>query len=170
MAQVPKNKTPADSAVTMTQMVLPSDTNSLGNVFGGTVMSWIDISAAISAGRHARKAVVTASIDALHFVSPIKLGYTVEIQAQVNAVGRTSMEIGVRVESENPITGERRHAVTAYTTFVAIDEHGKPTTVPPLTLETPDDRRRNQAAKKRRDSRMKLAEELKKSESEGHDT
>jgi len=160
-------KTPSESAVIMTEMVLPTHTNTHGNIFGGTVMAWMDIAAAIASSRHARKAVVTASVDALHFVAPIKLGYTVHIRAQVNAVGKTSMEVGVRVESENPLTGERRHAVTAYTTFVALDEHGKPTNVPPLKLETPDDRRRNQAAEKRRDSRMRLAEELKKAEDEG---
>src|SRR3954463_4192872 len=94
-------KPPGDSAVIMTEMVLPSDTNALGTIFGGKVMSWIDIAAAIAAGRHARRVVVTASIDALHFVAPIKLGHVVHIRAMVNYAARTSMEIGVRVESEN---------------------------------------------------------------------
>jgi acyl-CoA hydrolase len=155
-------KSPSQSAVTMTQMVLPQNSNNFGNVFGGTIMAWIDISAAIAAGRHSRKPVVTASVDALHFVSPIKTGYYVHIRAQVNFVSRTSMEVGVRVDSENPLTGEKRHAVTAYTTFVAIDEHGRPTPVPSLQLETAEDERRNESAKKRRESRMRLAEELKR--------
>ena len=155
-------KSPRDSEVTMTELVLPGHTNAIGSIFGGQVMSWIDIAAATVAMRHARKPVVTASIDALHFVAPIKLGHVVHIQASVNYVGRTSMEVGVRVEAENPITGEHRHSVTAYATFVALDDLGKPSAVPPLNLETPTDKRRNSAAQKRRESRIRLAEELKK--------
>lgn len=157
-----KSKTPQDSTVEMTELVLPTHTNSLGGVFGGTVMSWIDIAAAISAQRHARRTVVTASIDALHFEAPIKLGYIARIRANVNFASRTSMEVGVRVDSENPLTGEIRHCVTAYTTFVALDDHGKPTPVPQLQPKTPDEKRRYAEAQKRRESRMRLAEELKK--------
>lgn len=157
-----KGKTPAQSEVKMTQMVLPSDTNVHGTIFGGRVMAWIDIAAAISAGRHSRKPVVTASIDALHFLAPIKLGYYVHIHSRVNSVSHTSMEVGVRVDSENPITGERRHAVTAYTTFVAIDENGRPSEVPPLSLKTDEDKRRHRAAQKRRQARIGLALEFKK--------
>ena len=148
---------PSDSEVVMTELVLPSHTNAIGTIFGGTVVSWIDIAAAISAMRHARKQVVTASIDALSFVSPIKLGNVVEIHARVNFVSRTSMEIGVRVDTQNAQTGEKHHAVTAYTTFVALDEHGRPTPVPPLVLETPEDKRRFEEARQRRESRMALA-------------
>ncbi len=155
-------KTPKDSATTMTEMVLPTDTNALGTIFGGKVMSWIDIAAAIAAGRHARKVVVTASIDALHFVQPVKLGHVVHIRASVNYAGRSSMEVGVRVDSENPITGERYHTATAYTTFVALDDHGKPSPVPPIRPETPEEIRRYEQAKARRNSRIKLAEELKR--------
>lgn len=155
-------KSPKESAVTMTEMVLPSDTNALGTIFGGKVMSWIDIAAAIAAGRHARRVVVTASIDALHFRAPVKLGHFVHIQAMVNYASTTSMEVGVRVDSENPLTGEITHTSTAYATFVALDDHGRPVPVPPLKPETPDENRRYEAAKKRRESRMKLAEELKK--------
>lgn len=125
-------------------------------------MSWIDIAAATVAMRHARKPVVTASIDALHFVAPIRLGHVVLIKASVNYVGKTSMEIGVRVDAENPQTGEMRHSVTAYCTFVALDDLGKPSRVPGLLLETPADKRRNSAAVKRRESRVRLAEEIKK--------
>src|SRR3954468_6044039 len=90
-------KFPKESSVTMTEIVLPSDTNALGSIFGGKVMSWIDIAGAIAAGRHARRVVVTASIDALHFLAPIKLGHIVHIRARVNFVHKTSMEVGVRV-------------------------------------------------------------------------
>lgn len=155
------SKSPQDSAVKMTEIVLPSHTNALGTIFGGTVMSWIDVAAAIAAGRHARSVVVTASIDALHFIAPIKLGYFVHLKAMVNYVSRTSMEVGVRVDAENPLTGEIHHTLTAYTTFVALDKSGKPTPVPSLTLKTKDEKRRFEQGKKRRAARIRLAEELK---------
>ncbi len=139
-------KTPKQSAVTMTELVLPQHTNALGSIFGGTVMSWIDIAAAISAGKHSRSSVVTASIDALHFIAPIKLGHVVEIKACVNSTGKTSMEVGVRVDSENPLTGEQFHNVSAYLTFVALGSDGKPRTIPGLTPETDTEKRRYQAA------------------------
>lgn len=146
----------------MTEMVLPSDTNALGTIFGGKIMSWIDIAAAIAATRHARRTVVTASIDALHFLSPVKLGHVVNIRAMVNSAFKTSMEVGVRVDSENPITGEITHTATAYTTFVALDDHGRPALVPSVIPETQEDKRRYEQSKKRRESRMLLALELKK--------
>jgi len=158
------SKTPADSAVTMTELVLPQHTNALGSIFGGTVMAWIDIAGAISAGKHARTTVVTASIDALHFIAPIRLGHVVELKACVNATGRTSMEVGVRVESENPLTGERFHNVSAYTTFVALGSDGKAREIPPINPQTPVEKRRFQAALRRRASRVALANELKKEE------
>lgn len=150
--------------VQMTEIVLPSHTNALGTIFGGQVVSWIDIAGAIAAGRHARKVVVTASIDALHFVAPIKLGHYVHIRAAVNYAGRTSMEVGVRVDSENPISGEMHHTATAYLTFVALDEHGRPAGIPPLSPESPEEKRRFEQAKIRRESRIRLAVELKKNE------
>lgn len=146
----------------MTEIVLPPHTNALGTVFGGVVMSWIDVAAAIAAGRHARKIVVTASIDALHFIAPIKAGQVVHINAQVNFASRTSMEVGVRVDSEDQLTGKMTHNVTAYTTFVALDEKGKPSPVPPIEPATPDEIRRYESAQKRRESRIRLANELKK--------
>lgn len=154
-------KAPKDSAVTMTEIVLPSDANALGTIFGGKIMSWIDIAGAIAAGRHARRVVVTASIDALHFIQPVKVGHIVHIKAMVNYAGRTSMEVGVRVDSENPITGDTHHTASAYTTFVALDDHGHPTQVPGVEAETPEERRRYEGAIKRRESRIRLAEELK---------
>ncbi len=158
------NAKPAkNSAVIMTEIVLPTHANALGSIFGGQVMSWIDIAGAIAAGRHARKVVVTASIDALHFVAPIKVGHVVHIKAMVNYASRTSMEVGVRVDSENPVTGEVHHTAKAYLTFVGLDENGKPTPVPPVLAETADEKRRYEEAKKRRESRIRLAEEIKKS-------
>ena len=155
-----KGKHPKDSTVVMTEIVLPSDTNALGTIFGGKVMAWIDIAGAIAAGRHARKVVVTASIDALHFKKPVKLGHVVHIRASVNYAGRTSMEVGVRVDSENPVTGETFNTAQAYTTFVALDDNGKPAPVPPVLPETPEEKRRFEQAKKRRDSRIALAKAL----------
>jgi len=125
-------------------------------------MSWIDIAGAISAGKHARRVVVTASIDALHFLAPVKVGHVVHIKAQVNFTSNTSMEVGVRVDAENPITGELTHTSTAYTTFVALDDHGRPTPVAPVSPETPVEIRRFNEAKKRRETRIQLAKELKK--------
>lgn len=155
-------KPPEESSVIMTEIVLPSESNALGTVFGGRIMSWIDIAGAIAAGRHARKIVVTASIDALHFLTPVKVGHVVLIQARVNFASNTSMEVGVRVDSENPITGERTHTSTAYTTFVALDENGCPSPVPPVIPQSPTDHRRFEEATKRRAARMHLARELKK--------
>ena len=146
----------------MTEIVLPGHANALGTIFGGQVMSWIDIAAAIAAGRHARKVVVTASIDALHFVAPIKVGHVVHIKAMVNFASRTSMEVGVRVDSENPVTGEIHHTAKAYLTFVALDDHGRPTPVAPVLAENPEEKRRFEQARLRRESRVKLAETLKK--------
>ncbi len=146
----------------MTQLVLPSDTNALGTIFGGTVMSWIDIAAAIAAQRHARKVTVTASMDAMSFLAPVKLGHVVHVRAIVNYAGRTSMEVGVRVDSENPRTGETKHTSSAYLTFVALDDQGNPAPVPPVLPGTPEEKRRFEEAKKRREHRMQLAEALKK--------
>lgn len=154
-------KRPSESAVTMTEMVLPSDTNVLGNIFGGRIMSWMDIAAAIAAGRHARRVCVTASFDALNFINPVKLGAVVHIKAIVNHAGRTSMEVGVRVEAEDPITGVCTHTASAYTTFVAIDEQGRPIAVPPLHPHTEEEKRRQRQAVKRREARLRLAAELK---------
>jgi acyl-CoA hydrolase len=150
----------------MTEIVLPTHANALGTIFGGQVMSWIDIAGAIAAGRHARKVVVTASIDALHFVAPIRVGQVVHIKAMVNFASRTSMEVGVRVDSENPVTGEVTHNVKAYLTFVALDGNGKPSPVPPVLAETAEDKRRFEEAKKRREARIRLAEEIKAAKAE----
>lgn len=139
------------SQVTMTELVLPTHTNALDTVFGGTVMSWIDISAAIAAQRHSGRDVVTASMDRLSFVAPIRRGWVVNLKASVNFTSRTSMEVGVRVDAENPKTGEMFHTASAYMTFVALGSDGKPTEVPKLVLETENDKRRYAAAQKRRE-------------------
>ncbi len=151
------DKSPRHSRVLMTETVLPIDANSLGTAFGGKIAQWIDIAGAIACQRHCRSRVVTASMDDLHFVKPIKVGMIVELRAQVNAAFKTSMEAGVRVESENPLSGERVHACTAYLTFVAQDEHGLAVQVPPLVLETDEDRRRNADALERRSGRLARA-------------
>jgi acyl-CoA hydrolase len=148
------------SQVTMTEMVLPQHTNAIGSVFGGTIMSWVDIAAATCALRHCSRQVVTASVDALHFLAPVRLGWIVTIKASVNYVGGTSCEIGVKITSENPISGEAFHTASAYLTFVALDSHGRPTNMPPLLLETEDEKRRHAAAQIRRANRLKLKNEL----------
>lgn len=154
-----------ESKVEMTEVVLPSHTNQLGTIFGGQIMAWIDIAGSIAAARHARTICVTASIDALHFVAPVRLGHFVCIYASVNYAGRTSMEIGVRVDSEDPLTGNRTHVATSYLTFVALDHNGRPMKVPALITETEDEKRRHSGAQARRESRLRLKEALGKQKS-----
>jgi len=144
----------SESQVVMTELVLPTHTNALGSVFGGTVMSWIDIAAAICAQRHSRKIVVTAHIDEVTFVAPVYAGWVVNLKASVNQTGTTSMEVGVRVDAENPQTGEMFHTASAYLTFVALDSHRKPSKVPGLILESDEQKRRHEAAVQRRDRRL----------------
>jgi acyl-CoA hydrolase len=151
-----------ESCVTTTELVLPSHTNQLGTIFGGQLMAWIDITASIAAARHARGVCVTASIDALHFVAPVRTGQHVRIQCAVNSTGRTSMEIGARLDTEDVVNGTRTHVATAYLTFVAIDEHGRPRPVAPVIPETPEELRRFHAASLRRASRLELKDKLSK--------
>lgn len=140
----------------MTELVLPQHTNALDSVFGGVIMSWVDICAAIAAQRHAGCPVVTASIDALNFVAPVYKGWVVNVKASVNFVSRSSMEIGVRVDAENPIANRTFHTASAYLTFVALGKDGRPTAIPPVMPETPDQFRRFQAAQLRRKYRLEL--------------
>lgn len=142
------------SEVVMTQLVLPSHTNALDTIFGGVIMSWIDICGAIAAQRHSGKSVVTASIDELNFVAPVKKGWVVNLKAKVNFVSKTSLEVGIRADAENPSTGEMFHTTTAYMTFVAIGSDGKPSPVPRLILQTDDDRRRFAEGQRRRELRL----------------
>lgn len=142
------------SRVEMTQLVLPQFANAQGHLFGGQMVSWIDICAAIAAQRHAGAYVVTVSIDAVHFIAPVLQGHTVVLRGQVNAAFNTSMECGVSVWAEHPLTGERVRAAKAYTTFVALDEQNRPQPVPALELETDTDRRRARDAELRRTQRL----------------
>lgn len=147
------------SEVVMTEMVLPSHTNSFGSVFGGVIMSWIDIAGAIAAQRHSNRNVVTASIDRLNFVAPVRMGWVVNLKASVNYVARTSMEVGVRVDAENPVTGETFHTASAYLTFVSLDTAGRPVTVPPIVAETDPQKRRYKAAEVRRRRRLEARDQ-----------
>lgn len=149
--------TPSRTVVEMNQIVLPQHTNALGTAFGGTIMSWVDICAALAAQRHCRRSVVTASMDQLDFVAPIRAGHLVNLRAMVNYAGRTSMEVGVRIESEDMLTGVRVHAASAYLTFVALDEDRRPCPVRPLVPETEVERLRWEEAQVRRQQRLELA-------------
>jgi acyl-CoA hydrolase len=133
-------KTANESRTVQASLVLPSDTNNHGTIFGGTMMAYIDEVAAIAAMRHSRRAVVTASIDSIDFLSPAKMGHSVCIEAYVASTGRTSMEVFVKVISENLKTGERMLTATSFLTFVALDENGKPTPVPPVIPETEEEK------------------------------
>lgn len=156
------SKCPSESAVEMREMVMPNHTNPQNTVFGGTVMGWIDIAAAMVAARHCGRPVVTAHIDDIDFIAPIKVGYHVLIQASLNYVGKTSMIVGVKVTSENPYTGESRTTTKAYLTFVALDDLGRPIEVPTLTPETEDELRRFTNAKRRVELKKQMRGEMKR--------
>lgn len=148
-------KSPSASEVITTQIVLPGGTNALGTAFGGTIFGWIDVAAAVAAQRHSGGEVVTASIDTLNFLAPVQLGDVVILRARVNRSWRSSMEIGVRVECETVgKPGDRLHAATAYLTFVAVDENGKPRPVAQIVPETEGDERRYEKAARRRQARL----------------
>jgi len=144
-----------DSQVTTTQLVLPNDTNQLGNLLGGTLMHWIDITAAIAAQRHSGRVCVTASVDNLEFHHAIRLGEVVTLEASVNRAFRTSMEVGVRVTAHGSSTTPLRRSNTAYLTFVAIDENGAPTPVPPVLPAPGEEQRRYDDALLRREARLR---------------
>ncbi|MEE2828547.1 MAG: hotdog domain-containing protein [Myxococcota bacterium] len=147
------SKAPTESEVEMTQLVMPQDANNWGTAFGGKILAWIDIAAAIAAGRHAEGPVVTAAMDDVHFIRPINRGDVVCLKARVNYVGRTSMEVGVRVEGET-WGGLTYHALTAYVTFVAIDRStSSPRPVEGLALSTDEERRRHKDARERMERR-----------------
>jgi acyl-CoA hydrolase len=153
------SRLPSETAVEMTQIVLPSHTNNHGTAFGGQIAAWCDICAAVAAQRFCRGPVVTASMDQLHFLLPARRGMVVILRAQINRAWRTSMEIGVRVETEDPFTGEKQHCCSAYLTFVSLDSEGAPVAVP--TLDTSSDpvwQRRSEEAQWRRDARLRMRE------------
>ncbi len=155
-----------DSSVTMAQIMIPQDANPAGNVHGGVVVKTIDEAAGVVAARHARTNVVTASIDRMDFHHPIFVGDVLFFKASLNLVGRTSMEIGVHVDAEDLHTGSIRHVASAYLTYVALDEHGKPTEVPKLVLETEDEKRRNRQAAERR--KIRIAEKERETQCRKH--
>jgi acyl-CoA hydrolase len=144
----------AHSLTQMTEYVLPTHANALGNVFGGQILAWMDLCAAICSQRHTGRLAITAGIDELSFEQPIRIGEVVCLTAQVTAAFRTSLEILVEVSGENAMTGERWPCVSAFLTFVAVDDASCPTGVPPLLLETDDQRARSAAARARRELRL----------------
>ncbi len=151
-----KEKTVADSTITIVQQMRPQDANLAGNVHGGVIMMHIDIAAGIVAARHCGSNVVTASLDRLDFHSPVFIGDLLRLRASLNLVGKTSMEVGVRVEAENMFTGDVRHTASAYLTFVALDGNGRPREAPGLIPETADEKRRNEEARARRAIRLEM--------------
>jgi acyl-CoA hydrolase len=144
-----------ESQSVMMQLVLPTDTNRLGNLQGGQLMHWIDLVAAIAAARHTRRICVTAAVDELNFIYPVREGEVVTLQASVNRVFASSMEVGVKVFSEDLLTGTVRHANSAYLTFVAIDENLRPVHAPAIVPETREEERRFAEALLRRENRLR---------------
>ena len=151
---MPDAKPVSASKTTMARSMLPSDANPWGNVHGGEVMKLIDACAGAAATRHARSRVVTAFVDELSFLAPVYVGDLVTAKASVNHVGKTSMEVGVRVDAENLLTGKVVHVSSAYLVFVGIDDKGAPVPLPPLRAETDEERRRMRGAEQRREHRL----------------
>lgn len=144
------------SASEYSEIALPNDANPLGHLLGGRVMHLVDLAGAIAATRHARRPVVTASVDHMTFLHPVYIGQLIVLKSSVNRVFRTSMEVGVKVMVEDLTTGEVRHTSSAYLTFVALDEHGRPAPIPPVIPETEEEKRRFEEAGRRREYRLRL--------------
>ena len=153
-------RTVADSRSVLGHLMGPTDANTAGFVHGGVVMKLVDEVAGLTAVRHARQRVVTAGADRMTFMQPIHIGEVVTLSASVNAAWNTSMEVGIRVEAENPRTGVMRHTNTAYLTMVAVDDDGQPVPVPALETATPDELRRESAAQLRRSNRLTEREQI----------
>jgi acyl-CoA hydrolase len=149
-----------ESVSEYSEFALPNDANTLGNVLGGKVMHLVDIAAALAALRHARCAVVTASVDHMNFLHPIHIGQLIVLRSSVNRVFRTSMEVGVRVEVENLMSGEIRHTSSAYLTFVALDKQGQRVAIPCVIPETEAEKRRYEEAEERRAYRLAMREKV----------
>jgi acyl-CoA hydrolase len=145
-----------DSISEYSELALPNDANGLGAVLGGKVMHLVDLAAAMAGMRHARTPVVTAAVDSLHFLHPVRIGELIVLRSSVNRVFRTSMEVGVYVTTENLMTGERLHTCSAYLTFVALDKNGKATAVSPVIPETDQEKRRYRQAGERREYRLAM--------------
>lgn len=157
-----KLKSPQDSQIEMRELVMPQHTNPQGTIFGGQIMAWIDIAAAMVASRHCENPVVTVHVDGLSFKEPAKVGDHILIKASINYVGKTSMEVGVKVLKENPYTREQKITTTAYLTFVCLDALNRPSLVPyGVDIQTEDEKRRYSNAKKRVASRKALMASLK---------
>lgn len=154
MTDIPAPKSISASRVTISQLMHPEHANLLGNVHGGWIMKLVDEAGALACMRHAQRKVVTVAIDSMTFHQPIKLGDLVILNAEVTYTGRTSMETTVQVVAENPITGERTHTNTAYLVYVALDDDGMPTSVPPLEPETEEDQRKMDQAQERQQRRL----------------
>ena len=157
-----ERRTVSASRSVLVQWMGPSDANAYGFVHGGTVMKLCDEAAATAAIRHARLRVVTAAVDRMTFLQPVHVGELLTLCSSVNAVWRTSMEIGVRVQSENPVSGDVRHTNSVYITMVAVDEHGHPVEIAPLHSQAPDELRREREAQLRRANRLAEREELRR--------
>lgn len=153
-----QGKTSKETRLVLAHLILPEDANPAGNAHGGVILKYIDTAGGIVAKRHARGNVVTASLDRTDFLAPVFVGEMVTLKASLNYAGRTSMEVGVRVEAENLETGEVRHTNSAYIIYVALDENGRPRPVPPLILETEEEQRRNCEALMRLEARKKARE------------
>ena len=149
-----QGKAVRESISEYSELALPNDANGLGNVLGGKVMHLVDLAGAMAAIRHARLPVVTLSVDRLQFLQPVHIGELIVLRSSVNRVFRTSMEVGVKVTTENLLTGEKRHTCSAYLTFVALDERRQPTPIAPVVPETEDEKRRYREAGERREYRL----------------
>ncbi len=149
------SKPVSESRSVISTQMLPSDANPMGNVHGGTILKMVDVAAGVTALRHARENTVTASIDRMDFYNPVYVGNLLSLKASVNYVGKTSMEIGVRIEAENLKTGKVTHTGSCYLTYVAIDENGRPAEVPQIVPESSVEKRRWEAGKKRREERLR---------------
>ena len=145
---------PRESDTVMSELMMPQHANTLGNVFGGVILSLVDRVAAVCAIRHSRRQCVTVSVDKVDFREPIHVGELITAYARLNFAGHTSMEVGVKIIAENVQTGEQRHTNSCYVTYVALDENGQPTAVPQITPMTPDEKRRYDRAAKRRANRV----------------
>ncbi len=145
---------PAESEAVVSELMMPQHANLMGNVFGGVILALVDRVAAVCAIRHARRQCVTVSVDKVDFREPIHVGELITAFARVNFAGKTSMEVGVKIVAEDLLTGEKRHTNSCYVTYVALDEQGRPTHVPPIVPETADEKRRYDRAAKRRATRV----------------
>jgi acyl-CoA hydrolase len=149
-----------ESVSEYSEIALPNDANPLGHLLGGRVMHLVDLAGALAASRHSRRPVVTVAVDHMTFLSPVHIGQLLVLRSSVNRVFRTSMEVGVKVTVEDLRTGSVRHTSSAYLTFVALDDEGRPTPVPPVIPETPEEKRRFEQAGERRRYRLELKERL----------